>query len=94
MLAIGVTILDFLAPVYGAKKYGQAAKAYEFARDKADSDALKEKAIYKLGWSLFQLKKYPDATKEFTSQVAAFPEGPLAGDGQFMKGECAFQACD
>ncbi|MEZ6074839.1 MAG: tetratricopeptide repeat protein [Pirellulaceae bacterium] len=52
---------------------------------------LREKTQYKLGWSLFQQQRYPQAAKEFSEQAQAFATGTLAVDAKFMLAECSFK---
>jgi len=76
---------------YKAKAYKEAAASYTSAIAGANSDELKEKSLYKLGWSRFQLDDPQAAHDAFAEQAKAFPNGTLAGDAGFMKGDSLFK---
>jgi TolA-binding protein len=76
---------------YDRKDFAESAKNYAQTVGRSKSVELTEKANYKLGWSQFQLKQYDAALNQFSAQLAASPQGPLAGDGRFMKAECLFR---
>ncbi len=81
---------------YTQKKYADAAKLYDeakaaFAKTKSTNKDLGEKIDYKLGWSLFYEKKYEPARNAFQAQLNDYPQGSLAGEGQFMIAECLFK---
>jgi TolA-binding protein len=77
-----------LARINTTKKYVEAISRMPRSR-KSPSEL--EKATYKLGWSHFQQKQYADALTNFSEQIAAFPQGPLAADAIFMKAESLFR---
>ena len=64
---------------YENAEYAEAAKAYAIAKQKSQPGELHEKATYKLGWSLFQDKKYPEALAEFAEQATDQPQGGHGG---------------
>ncbi len=78
---------------YAKKQYAEAAKAYQQAAQ-ANNLALSEKVNYKLGWALYQLQQYPQSLEQFSAQLQAHADGPLASDACFMKGECLFRMKD
>ena len=78
---------------YGKKEYAEAVNAYEQAA-KANNPALVEKVAYKLGWAYYQLKQYRESLGQFEAQLKSHPDGGLAADAWFMKGECLFQLKD
>jgi TolA-binding protein len=74
---------------YDEQKYPEAIKNYQQARERLkDSPDLGEKVRYKLGWSHYQAEQYSEADGVFAEQVQKHPEGDLAGDAYFMRGEC------
>jgi TolA-binding protein len=76
---------------YDAGRFAEASRAYFDAQEKAGNSEIGEKAVHKLGWSFFKLNDSEKAAQTFARQLAAFPQGELAGDAQFMIGECHFQ---
>jgi TolA-binding protein len=52
---------------------------------------LRERLHYKLGWMQHDQKQFPAALTTFTNQIKEFPNGPLAGDANFLAGECQFR---
>jgi tetratricopeptide (TPR) repeat protein len=76
---------------YRQEQYTEAIISYTAAKDGAQLDELKEKAQYKLCWSLFQLKKFEEAASGFQELARLFPDGLLFADVLFMQGECAFK---
>ena len=75
---------------YGKKQYAEAVQAYTRAAQ-ANNPALSEKIHYKLGWTHYQLQQYPESLEQFQAQLDAHPQGNLASDAWFMKGECLFR---
>ncbi|MHB9064867.1 MAG: tetratricopeptide repeat protein [Pirellulaceae bacterium] len=78
---------------YAKKQYADAAAAYQQAAQ-ANNLALAEKVHYKLGWAYYQLQQYPQSLEQFEAQLQNHPDGPLASDASFMKGECLFRMKD
>lgn len=78
---------------YAKKEYAEAAKLYEQAVQTTNAD-LAEKVHYKLGWAHYQLGHYQPSLEQFQAQLAANPDGKLASDAWFMKGECLFRLQD
>ena len=76
---------------YKTKDYPAAAKSYAKTVGMSKNPALREKGIYKLGWSHFQQKQYEEALNQFDVQLKDFPRGLLSADGLFMKGESLFR---
>ncbi len=76
---------------FEAKAYEKAAPLYASVVSKTGSQDLQEKAVYKLGWSLFQQSKYPEASKTFRSQAETYPNGKFIIDAHFMGAECLFK---
>ncbi|QGJ70656.1 Hypothetical protein PBC10988_23540 [Planctomycetales bacterium 10988] len=79
---------------YQEEQYADAAKAFSKAVGKGESPDLAEKAYHKWGWSLYLEDEYQSAASQFAKQVQLYPQGSLAIDGRFMKGECLFKAAD
>lgn len=75
---------------YADGDYATAVKAYQQAAKSGDA-ALHEKAVYKLGWSHYQLKEYEGALGRFEALLKSHGDGQLASDAWFMKGECLFK---
>lgn len=75
---------------YAAKEWEPAAKRFSFAA-KSEDDALAEKALYRLGWSQYQLGNLKDAENAFTDQFNQYPDGDLAFDATAMVAECRFK---
>ncbi len=76
---------------YKSQKYPEAVTAYMAAKSGAATSELKEKTLYKLGWAHFQLEQFEPAYQVFAEQATNFPDGALAGDAGFMKGESLFK---
>ncbi len=76
---------------YDAGNFAESAKAYAEAQAKAGATELGEKAAHKLAWSLLKADKTSEASATFEAQLKAFPAGPLAGDAEFLRGECLYK---
>ena len=76
---------------YEQRDYKQAADYYEIAIKKAGKSELGEKAVYKLGWSLFRQDRFEDAFASFAAQSDSYPQGTLTSDARFMQAECLFK---
>ncbi len=76
---------------YSKGEFADAAQKYADVIAATDDPALVEKSLYKLGWSMFELKDYQGAREYFEQQLSKRPDGPLAVDGLFMSAECAFK---
>jgi len=76
---------------YDAGKYAEAADVYTKTRARTDVGDLGEKAAHKLGWSFFKVDKFPEAAAAFSEQLKSYPDGSLAGDGQFLVGESLYK---
>ena len=76
---------------YQKKDYKAAADAYSNAVAKAAQGELGERALHKLGWADFQIHEYSAAHDAFVKQLQTYPNGSLAGDGEFMAAECLFK---
>ena len=76
---------------YDAGQYSEAVKAYSETYAKAGAAELGEKAAHKLAWSHFKADRVPDAAAAFAAQLKSFPAGALAGDAQFLLGECQYK---
>ena len=79
---------------YEQKEYQLAATTYASVLKATQDDSLQEKALYKLGWSLFQQERYSQAEAQFDQQVNRFSGSPLYVDALFMKAECRFKQED
>jgi len=76
---------------YGAEKFDQAAEAYQRSAESSENVQIAEKSFHKLGWSHMKADKLEDAAAAFTAQLQKFPQGELAGDAQFLIGECYYR---
>lgn len=76
---------------YRVEDFAQASSDYQKAIDLATETVLKEKALYKLGWTYFKQSQYEPAFKQFDRLVNEFPESSFFADGQFMRAESLFQ---
>ncbi len=59
---------------YADEQWPAAAQAFETAAKNATDGELKEKAMYKLGWSQFQGGKYEDAEKNLCRSSQSVPD--------------------
>ncbi len=79
---------------YEAGEFADASKAYAEAQSKSGGSSggeIAEKVIHKLGWSYLKAEKLKEASDSFAAQLKSFPEGKLAGDAEFLLGECQFK---
>ena len=76
---------------YESGDFSKAGPAYQAAYDKAGKTAIGENALHKLGWSHLKAEQFAQAGNGFAEQLAAFPNGELAGDATFLQGECWFK---
>ncbi len=76
---------------YRAGEFATATGHYRnaFGNKKAPAN-IRERAAYKLGWSLYRQKEFAVAHEQFTTQVREFPAGDFLADGLFMIGESLF----
>lgn len=84
---------------YADQDYAAAANAYRQAVRGASEGAgknaaLHEKALYKLGWTLYQQEKFEEAVSPFAQLLESYSGSQLASDAWFMKGECLFELED
>ncbi len=75
---------------YEKNEFDAAIQQYVMALKSATGD-LKEKTLYKLGFSYFQKKDYSNSFDSFERQTREFPDGSLLGDALLMQGETLFQ---
>ncbi|HMP77984.1 MAG TPA: tetratricopeptide repeat protein, partial [Pirellulaceae bacterium] len=76
---------------YAQGRFDQARDAYQQSLTiSGATDNLRERASYKLGWSLFKLKAFSEAHRAFEQQLKEFPTGALRADGMFMLSESLF----
>lgn len=76
---------------YEAGEFADASKAYAEAQSKNGSGEIAEKVVHKLGWSFLKADKLKEATDTFSAQLKSFPDGKLAGDAEFLLGECLYK---
>jgi len=65
----------------------QYTKAYRLAGDAE----LKERAIYRQGWSLYRGGNFKESSESFAALVKEFPDGKFLADGLLMVGEGHFK---
>lgn len=75
---------------YAKGEYAKATEHYQAAAE-ASEPALKQKAIYKLGWSLYQQEQFEPAGEKFAQLAKEFPESTMIVPALFMSGECRFR---
>lgn len=81
---------------YEKEEFEAAAAAYRQAVELSKGDAkeemiIREKGLYKLGWTFYKQGEFAEAHKEFNRQVEQFPNSTFAADGFFMRAESLFQ---
>lgn len=76
---------------YESDDFAKAVPAYKAAYEKAGKTEIGENALHKLAWSYLKAEQLPQAGEGFAAQLAAFPNGELAGDATFLQGECWFK---
>ncbi|GIW90840.1 MAG: hypothetical protein KatS3mg109_1272 [Pirellulaceae bacterium] len=75
---------------YQQNNFDLAIEIYQQAQNNARNE-LREKILYKLGFSYYQKKDFSNSLETFRQQAREFPEGSLAGDAVFMQGESLFR---
>lgn len=76
---------------YRREQYEAAIPHYRSCLAVKEAPAsVREVASYKLGWSLFRQKKYPEAGEQFARSLEEFPAGKYADDSRFMVAETLF----
>lgn len=65
--------------------------ANPLTKENRERDSLKEKAMYQLAWSQYQLKNFADAADLFAAVTDQYPQSVRVGDALFMKGQANFQ---
>jgi cellulose synthase operon protein C len=76
---------------YRVEDFEQAAASYQQAIDLASDNVLKEKSLYKLGWTFYKRNQFAAAFEQFDQLASRFPDSKFAADGQFMGAESLFQ---
>jgi TolA-binding protein len=79
---------------YAEKNWQEAVSAYQQSAEKLSDPSLREKAIYRWGWSNYQLKDFSSAAGIFARQFETYPEGKLSVDALMMIGESHFSKAD
>lgn len=81
--------------LYEAGQFQEAEPFYETAMTAVDApEEIREKAVYKLGWTLYQQAKYAEAATRFEQQIQLHSAGPLSADGAFMLAQSFFRQGD
>ena len=76
---------------YGQEKFALATTHYRDCLKVAGApENVRERAAYKLGWSLFRQNLLPEAYDQFVAHTNEFPEGDFHADGLFMAAESLF----
>ena len=73
------------------KQPAEASAAFTAGITAAKTPELRERLHYKLGWVQHEQKQFPAALTTFQNQLKEFPQGTLAGDANFLAGECQFR---
>ena len=79
---------------YEASEFAEAVNAYVQAQTKAAAIGNKdigEKAAHKSGWSYLKANNFSEAATAFELQLKSYPGGALAGDAEFLVGECRYK---
>ena len=79
---------------YEAGEFAEAVKAYSQAETKAAAIGnldIGEKAAHKNGWSYLKANNFAEAATAFDLQLKSYPGGALAGDAEFLVGECQYK---
>ncbi len=86
---------------YQRAEYQSAADNFEMALknissdstsdEDVENDSLKEKTMYQLAWSQYQLKNFSEAAKRFSALADQYPKSNRAGNALFMSGQSNFQ---
>ena len=76
---------------YANKRFDVSLAHYIKCWQANEAKPLGEKAIYKLAWSNYQLKKYAEAQKAFREQLKHYSKGALRTDAAFMEAESFFK---
>ncbi len=78
---------------YDKQQYAAAMSFYQAAiQHRLGSNEVRSKALYKLGWCHLHADDHGQAADAFTALVKLNPQGPLAGEAQFLVAESLFQA--
>lgn len=73
------------------KQPTEAIAAFTAGLAAAKTPELRERLHYKLGWAQHDQKQFPAALTTFQNQLKEFPQGALAGDANFLSGECQYR---
>ena len=79
---------------YEAGEFAEAVKAYTQAQAKATAAGnqdIGEKAAHKHGWSYLKANNFAEAATAFDLQLKTYSGGALAGDAEFLLGECQYK---
>ncbi len=76
---------------YVQEAWEAAAENYAAAATAATAAELREKSLYRQGWSLYQAADYGRAIEVFSAQAKEFPEGKFLPDALLMVGEGYFR---
>ncbi len=79
---------------YSAGEFARAESAYRAAAASTQDQETAETAAHKLGFLLFQRKRWDDALHVLTGQRQDFPNGTLASDAGFLIAEIHFAQKD
>jgi cellulose synthase operon protein C len=73
---------------YDKQEFASAVKAYTIAISKTNDDFVREKSLYKLGWTHYQTQNWKEAAKLFGDLAREYPQGDMVVDAVFMQAEC------
>jgi len=77
---------------FAAKRYAEAADAYQKTLVRFPTSRHAEDALYRLAYSLYLAKDYPTAAESFRQFAERFPGSPNASQAQFLMGASLAQA--
>ncbi len=74
-------------PDQGARRLKEARELYERVLARSADKRLADKAVYRIGWCLWQARQYKEAAGQFDKLVKEFPASELVPDGLFQAGQ-------
>jgi len=77
--------------MYAKEQWEPAALSYATAAKVATDPLLKERSLYRQGWSLYKAGKFLESTETFAELLNQFPAGKFLPDALLMSGEGRFK---
>ena len=79
--------------LYDQQKWPEAIAEFRAAAASPQAEgALREKGLHMVAWSELQQGQAEQAAQSFAQQLEEFPQGALAADAKWMRGEALFKA--